>query len=177
MEDTAAFTKAAEQTEKIMVSMRREDRPIAIQKLGALGDAAWVFKAPVANMYNHLSIFSKEFAKGNRAPLLAYLGGMSVLGGAMALPFVNELDSLWETFKDLAAEHSPEGYNAIKDIHGPKEALLSAFPDGDVLGKIVNYGAVSAATGINMSTRFKNDIGDISNPLKSLQGPLMHELS
>lgn len=175
MEDTAAFVRAGEQVEKIMVSMRREDRPIAVQKLGALGDAAWVFKAPVANMYNHLSIFAREAKKGNPAPLMAYLGSMALIGGVFALPFVNELDSLFEVVKDYAADKSPAVYDAIGHIPSPKEALLGSFPDNDVLGKVLNYGAVSAATGINMSTRFKNDIGDISNPLKSIQGPLMQE--
>lgn len=173
-----AFMRSAEQVEKIMVSMRREDRPIMVQKFGALGDAAWVFKAPVANMYNHLSIFAREAKNGNPKPLLAYLGSMALIGGVFALPFINEWDSLVETIQDLASSGwAPPVIADWLNTHSlsPKEALLSHFPDKDVLGQILNYGAVSAATGINMSTRFKNDIGDISNPMKTLQGPLMQE--
>jgi hypothetical protein len=169
-----AFQRAGEITGNIMVSMKREDRPLVVSKLGALGDAAFVYKAPVVNMYNHLSIFGREAAKGNIKPALTYLAALTIMGGVLNMPGVNETVKAMELLKAGVANFFPEHYEDIKDID-PRASLLSMRPDTDTLGQVLNFGLGSVMTGADMSTRFGNELLDVEHPLKSLIGPMAQE--
>jgi len=170
-----AFQRAAEITDMAMVSMRREDRPLLVNKLGATGDALWTLKAPIANMYNHLGIFYGMAKQGNVVPLATYLGAMGMMGGVMALPFVSETDHLLDVIKEASADHLPQLYEHIKNM-GIKENLIGLLPERNLLGQILGYGVGSASTGVNMATRFNNELVNPGEILQSVS-PLAQEVT
>jgi len=166
----AAFRRAGEITDAVAVSMRPQDRPLAVQKLGQLGTMGYVFHAPVINMYNHLSILGREAARGNVTPLMGYLGTMAAIGGIWNLPGIGELEKLFEMTKGFVSEHMPGSYGKIKDIN-PRLAVLKALPEVNVLGytggEWLSYGGASGALGTDMRGRFSNEIINAEDPLGS----------
>ena len=166
----AAFRRAGEITDAVAVSMRPQDRPLAVQKLGQLGTMGYVFHAPVINMYNHLSILGREAARGNVTPLMGYLGTMAAIGGIWNLPGIGELEKLFEMTKGFVSEHMPGSYGKIKDIN-PRLAVLKALPEVNVLGHTggewLSYGGASGALGTDMRGRFSNEIINAEDPLGS----------
>ena len=166
----AAFRRAGEITDAVAVSMRPQDRPLAVQKLGQLGTMGYVFHAPVINMYNHLSILGREAARGNVTPLMGYLGTMAAIGGIWNLPGMGELEKLFEMTKGFVSEHMPGSYGKIKDIN-PRLAVLKALPEVNVLGHTggewLSYGGASGALGTDMRGRFSNEIINAEDPLGS----------
>ena len=166
----AAFRRAGEITDAVAVSMRPQDRPLAVQKLGQLGTMGYVFHAPVINMYNHLSILGREAARGNVTPLMGYLGTMAAIGGIWNLPGLGELEKLFEMTKGFVSEHMPGSYGKIKDIN-PRLAVLKALPEVNVLGytggEWLSYGGASGALGTDMRGRFSNEIINAEDPLGS----------
>lgn len=182
----AAFDRAGKITEQVMVSMRREDRPLAVKNFGALGDAAWTLHAPVANMYNHLSIFGREAARGNPKPLITYLAAIGAMGGVFALPGMEEANKATGMFKTLLAYADPSTYEKVKDVdlktwmlgHIPEQHVMAQLEGTDkakaLLAQTAYAGLPSVATGYNFASRFQNEMVDVENPVKGFS-PLLQE--
>lgn len=167
-----AFRAAGEITDSIAVSMRPQDRPLAVQKLGQLGQLAYQFHSPIVNMYNNLSTFAHYGKKtGNWGPLAKSLLAMGAVGGVFSLPLVNELEKGSQLIKDVIANLSPKTYAKIKGFD-PKLSLLQALPEitafGHTGGEWASYGAASVLLGADMRGRFSNEILNADDPVGSL---------
>lgn len=125
-------------------------------------------------MLNTISIFARKAKEGNPAPLLSYIFAMGAMGGVLNLPGVNEIDGLWNKFKDHLAEHKPEWYNHVKDV-GIKEFVMSHLPDNTWWGQVMGWGAASAVTQANMASRFDQSVVDVQDPWRAVS-PLGQEL-
>ena len=169
-----AFQRAAELTDHVAVDMHKQSRPLVVDKFGSVGEALYMYKAPIVNMLNTISIFARKAKEGNPAPLLSYIFAMGAMGGVLNLPGVNEIDGLWNKFKDHLAEHKPEWYNHVKDV-GIKEFVMSHLPDNTWWGQVMGWGAASAVTQANMASRFDQSVVDVQDPWRAVS-PLGQEL-
>lgn len=179
-----AFQRAGEVTENIMISMKNMDRPLWIDKMGPIGEAAYMFKAPVVNLYNTLALGAHDIAnaKGAEAKMraamfpLTYLATAAFIGGIHSLPGVEELESGLDAFKALTAEHFPTFFEKNKDnwMLSPKEVALTTFPASTWYGEILNYGAASSMTGLGLTSRFGGGVLNVEDPLNAIS-PLAQE--
>jgi len=167
-----AFRAAGEITDAVAVSMRPQDRPLAVQKLGQIGAMAYQFHAPIINMYNNLSTFA-HFGKrtGNWMPLAKSLLAMGAVGGVFSLPLLNELEKASQLVKDAVANFMPSRYKDIKDFD-PRLSLLKSLPEVNVFGHTggewASYGAASVLTGTDLRGRFSNEIVNAEDPVGSI---------
>ena len=180
----AAFQRAGEITESIMISMKKLDRPLWIDKLGPVGEAAYMFKAPLVNMWNTLSLGAHDIAnaKGANAKMraalfpLTYLATAAFMGGVHNLPIMEETESIMEAVKGIMAEHFPTVYEQHKDsiMLSPKDVALRTFPSSTWYGDIINYGAGSTMTGLGLTSRFGGGAINAEDPLNAIS-PLAQE--
>ncbi len=167
------FQRAAELTDNVATDMHRQARPLIVDKFGAAGEGMYIYKAPVFNMLNTLSIFARKAADGDAKPLLTYLAAMGVMGGVANLPFASELDGSLEFIKNFMAQHKPDWYKPLQGV-SIKEAMLRNVPDASVAGTIANWGLASQVTGMNMSSRFNQSVIDVEHPFSGV-APLAQE--
>lgn len=165
LSEPEAFQKAEDFTNHSLTSMRRSDRPMIVDKLGATGQLAYVFKSYLFNEYNQLSQFAIQAKKGNVTPLITHLGMLYALGGALSLPLVNELDAGWNMAKGLIAKEFPQAYQSVSGI-GLKGTLLHDVPTW------ASIGTVSHMTDTSLGTRFSTQIGDPSHISEALATPV-----
>jgi hypothetical protein len=155
------FRRAEELTDNSLTSFRRPDRPMIVDKMGATGSLGYTFKSFLFNEFNQLSHFAREAGRGNPSPLITHLGMLGVVGGALSLPMVNEMDGMWNVFKDFISEHYPQHYSKVMGP-GLKGTIVSHLPD------FAAYGEASKLTGAGLQTRFGTDVTDPEHPLKNI---------
>jgi len=160
----AAWLRAAEITDHVVVSMKNSDRPSAIDKLGPAGDIGYVFKAPVVNAYNTISIMGKE---KNKLPLATYLLSTAIMSGIGGSFAMGEIEGIFDVIKEIFSTADPAVYDKIKDI-SVKEFMLKNFDDSSFMGKVLNWGLPSAVTDINFAGRFNQQVLDVEHPLSNL---------
>lgn len=145
------FQKAEELTNAAMVDYRPGEGPMMFDKMGLTGDALRTLQTFKFNYYNQLHYFFKEAKEGRPSALLTFLGLQGMLGGALGMPLMQEIDDIWETIRD----HLPNDlHHRVKDF-GIKKKLMETLPDWAA------YGGVSKLTGANLSSRF--DSGNLAD--------------
>jgi len=154
------FQRAETLTNIAATNFRSSELPMGVQKFGALGAAAFKYKAPLLNYYHQLHMNALEAGKGNVKPLLAFLGITAVLGGVQNLPGINEIDGAWNWIKKGVANFSPENYDKVKDV-SVKGSIQDNLPEA------VAFGAVQSSLGAQMSQRFGTDLGNLESPLEN----------
>jgi hypothetical protein len=153
---------AEELTENSLTSFRKSDRPMIVNQLGATGSLAYTFKSYLFNEFNQLSQLARHgVTTGNYSALLSHLGMLTVVGGVLSVPAVNEMDGLWNLVKDFIAEHNPELYRFVKG-NGLKASIIEHLPD------FASYGLASSVTGASLQNRFGTDVADPEHPLKNI---------
>lgn len=166
LSEADAFKKAEDFTNHSLTSMRRADKPLIVDKLGTAGNLGYVFKSYLFNEYNQLSQFAGLARKGNTTPLLAHLGLLFTLGGALALPGVNEMDGAYDLWKTAMANTQGEHTAGYKPDIGVKGAILRDLPTW------ASIGTASDVTGTNLGTRFSTQVADLRNPLSDVAVPI-----
>src|SRR5205085_230004 len=158
--------KAAEFTNHSMTSMERHDRPLAVDKLGVAGELAYQYHSYLFNEAHQLSLLARHaISKKAPVPLMAHLGTLMFLGGALALPMVNELDGLWNVTKDLVSKVKPEWYKPISGL-GLKGSMINGINDF-ASGATVS-GPLSELTGTALGSRFSMQILDPEHPTEQI---------
>jgi hypothetical protein len=155
------FRKAKEMTDHSLTSFNKMDRPMVVDKLGATGALAYTFKSYLFNYFHQLSQLSREAIRGTPTPLMTHMASLVVVGGALSIPLVNEMDGLWNVFKDMMAAHVPQHYDIVKG-NGLKATMISK------LGDTGAYGAASSMLGVALQNRFGTDFADPEHPLKNI---------
>lgn len=165
------FKRADELTNHTLTNFDRNARPLIADKMGNIGELAYTFKGPIFQYYNSLIGFTKlGFEKNNWKPLGTALLMTGLLGGIINLPGIQEYDSLSNMLKKLISYVHPEwAKNAEDAIPNVKEFALKHLPDA------VTYGTVSAATNIQMASRFSTQVIDPSRPLDNF-APVAQEV-
>lgn len=142
-----------------MIDYHQWERPLVYQKLGVVGQFAGGLTTYKHGYMGQQGILAKEAfigsqeGKRNAKPLIASAAAMLALAGITGTPFYNEFDQLYGSLTDKLGER--------KSI---KESLLTNSPEW------LNYGAISAATGIYMQSKFSaadfipNDLGSALSP-------------
>ena len=162
------FRHAEELTDNALTSFRSADRPLIVNQAGATGQAMYMLKSFVFNSYNQLSSHARQ---ANKAPLLAMLAMTGIMGGAMALPLMDEMDKMFSLIKKAVAHVAPDKGS---DIHQAPSLRELSFSLGDKMGPlktIIQSGAVSAATGAQMKSRFSMGTGitDLAAPAQEMK--------
>jgi len=160
LSEAEAFKMAEDFTNHSLTSMRRSDRPLIVDKLGTGGQLGYVFKSYLFNEYNQLSQLAQM---KNKSPLALHAAMLFALGGALALPGINELSDGYDLFKTAISKLRPQSYSP--DI-GIKGAILRDLPTW------ASIGTVSDVTGTNIGTRFNTQIGNVQNPLSDVAVPI-----
>lgn len=144
------FQKAQELTDAFMVSYEREERPMMFNQFGLLGEALSTLQTFKFNYFNQLGLYYDAALKGNSTPLIYFMGVQMALGGVLGLPFMQEIEDIWE----FAKKHlmSARLYNQVKDISPKAFILENTLP-------MVSHGLLSDVTGVNFSSRF--DAGNV----------------
>jgi hypothetical protein len=166
MKETEAFRKAAEFTNHAMTSMEKHDRPLMVDKLGVPGELAYQYHSYLFNEMNQLSLLARHaIEKKAVTPLVSHMGALMFLGGALALPMVNELDGLWNLFKDGVAKTYPEHYKTVGGL-GLKGTMLNGINDF-ATGATVS-GPLSEMMGTAMGQRFSMALLDPEHPTQQI---------
>lgn len=146
-DDMALFQHADELVSMSMVDYRQGERPMMFQKMGTFGNLANTLQTYPISFYNQWIYFAKEAKKGNMAPIMMATALQGSLAGLMGLPFVSDLDKLYQNLKSFL---TPKQWAAIKGtpLEDPKLWLMSQ-PGGL---ELVN-GLLSSKTGVAMTSR------------------------
>lgn len=147
------FQKAEELTNAAMVDYRQGEGPMMFDKAGLTGEALKTLQTFKFNYYNQLHYFLKEAQEGRPNALLTFVGLQAALGGALGMPFMQEIDDVFSFLK----ENAPTSvHQYIKDFT-PKQFLIETLPDW------ASYGGASKLTGAQLSSRFDSgNIADLS---------------
>lgn len=156
--DEAVFQRAEELTNNALTDFRQSERPLAVDKLGVTGQLAYTYHSFLFNMFNQMGTFIRQ---KNYVALSSMIASLVYLGGVQDLPFVNELDGMWNIFKDFMAAQFPEHYDKVKGP-GLKGSIISN------LSPAAAWGHVSTALGWQMSSRFSPNMIDPERPMESL---------
>lgn len=169
MSDMEAFRKAEEYTGNAITDFRKSERPLVVDKLGTVGQMAYTYHSFLFNMMNQMGTFARN---GDYKSLATMIGTMTLMGGVQNLPFVNELDGMWQIFRDHLASIKPDWYAKVKDFGtgGIKGAILS----GD-MPTFAKWGAVSALTHTQMASRFSPALLDVERPFDAV-APIATEM-
>jgi len=167
--EAQAFKMAEDFTNHSLTSMRKSDKPLIVDKLGTGGQLGYVFHSYLFNEYNQLSQFARMASKGNVSPLALHAAMLFTLGGALAMPGINELDSGYSVLKNLIAKFAPKAYINnfwnFNDI-GIRGSILRDLPTW------ASIGSTSEASKTNIGSRFNTQVTDIGNPLGDLAVPI-----
>lgn len=162
------FRHAEELTDNALTSFRSADRPLIVNQAGATGQAMYMLKSFVFNSYNQLSSHARQ---ANKAPLLAMLAMTGIMGGAMALPLMDEMDKMFSLIKKAVAHVAPDKGSDIHQAPSLRELSFSLSDKMGPLKTIIQSGAVSAATGAQMKSRFSMGTGitDLAAPAQEMK--------
>jgi hypothetical protein len=141
------FKMAEDYTNASMGDTRNTEKAPIFAKAGLGGSAFNTLQTFNVNWFNQWSYFSRELARGNPRPFFTGLVVQGMIGGAMGLPLVTDLDKAWEFIKTTLPTKM---WNEVKDWN-IKGILLDKFGPG--LGEHLAYGSLSATTGIGFNTR------------------------
>ncbi len=157
-DNMAIFQRAEELTNNALTDFRQSERPLAVDKLGTVGQLAYTYHSFLFNMFNQMSTFLRQ---KNYAAFTTMMATMVYLGGLMDLPFMNELDGMWNKIKDFTSEYFPQHYEKVQGP-GLKGSIMSMKDQG------LAYGHVSTALGWQMASRFSPNLLDVDKPMESI---------
>jgi hypothetical protein len=161
--DIDLFQRAEEMVNAAMVDYRTKERPMVFSKLGAMGNFLNTLQTYPMNWYNQWNYFAREGMKGNIAPFMGAFALQYALAGSMGMPYFNDMDKLYQFFKD----HLPAKYYAqVRESEfwdDPKMWMMKNFGSASV------YGWLSDKTGIGLTSRLSTP--GMEDMLQSPIGP------
>lgn len=166
MSEADIFRTAHHFTDHTMTDMTHPARPMIVDKFGAAGELSYMYHSFQFNEAHQLSLFGRQFKEtGNPIPLALHLGALGFMGGALAIPMVNELDGFWNLIKDGISQWFPEHYSKVAGI-GLKGWILQHLPN------LLAQGTISAVTGAALSNRFSPNFIDPEHPFSQMAAPI-----
>lgn len=161
--DLDIFRLAEERTNISMADYRQGERAILFDKLGIVGNAMNTLLTFPINYYQQWNWAAREAGKGNVLPAAVMFATQAYVAGAMGIPGFADTDKFWNWMKELAAEHSPQLWDKMKDID-LKEIMLG-------MGNSALYGGLSEQSGISFTSRAAAPAGSemLSSPLGPYQ--------
>jgi len=159
------FEKAEELTNAAMVDYRPGEGPMAFDKLGTTGEALKTLQTFKFNYYNQLHHFFKEAGEGRPSGLVTFMALQAMLGGAIGLPLLQEMDDIWSTIRDNLPN---DLHIKVKDF-SIKQKMIETMPDW------ASYGGLSKLTGANFSSRF--DAGNLADMSFDSLFPFIKDIS
>lgn len=163
--DMQIFQKAGEFADNALTGYAKADRPLIVDKFGAMGNMAYTYKAYLFNLANTINTMARH---KDVVALGILLGGLGYMGGVGNMPFVSEMDGANQIFRDWLAEDHPDSFAKLKEFmpYGIKgEILKSDLPTW------LKWGAASAATGAGIQSKFSPQFIDVEKPFDNLIGP------
>lgn len=139
------YQLAEDYTNASMVDARQSEKAGIFGKAGIAGNAFNTLQSFTMNYFNQQSYFVREAMRGNPLPLFASMAIQASLAGAMGMPFVNDIDAVWEKIKEMLPNNV---YNKVKDWD-IKMLMM------ENLGEAATYGVVSDVMDVNMATRLQ----------------------
>lgn len=152
LEDADRYVKFA------LADYRIHERAPLFNKLGITGVGLSTLQTFVINQYNQIAYYYKLGHKtGNYGPLLSLITLQFLLGGTVGFYGLDTIDKIWESLKGIIPDNL---YPKVKDIK-IRETLTKIALDHPE-HQWWTHGAVSALTGIDMSSRYS--MGRIVEP-------------
>jgi hypothetical protein len=173
------FQKAEEYVNKSMVDYREGERPLMFAKMGFMGNLANTLQTFPVSYYNQWRYMIKEASRGNVMPAIFAAALQYGLAGVMGMPGVQDLDTLYQKFKQFVASTKPEIWAKIKDHEFLRDPKVWLLKNG---GETALSGWLSEFTDTAMSSRLGAPVlGDMATsaigPMSDLAGQAGNVLS
>ena len=156
------FQEAERLTNKSMVDYRETERPLVFGKAGTVGNFLNTLQTFPISFYNQYAYMVKQAMDGKPAGLITMLAMQYMLAGAMGIPYVQDMERLFEYIRDNWT--SDETFAKMMDsefLSSPRLWLI------EHLGASGVYGALSTETGVGFTSRVA-----APNPSEMLQSPV-----
>ncbi len=144
--DLDIFRLAEERVNMSMADYREGERAMAFGKMGTIGTAANTLTTFPINYYNQWSWAAREAKKGNVTPFVAMFATQYLMAGAMGVPGFQDMDTIWEFFKDSIKESAPAAWAKVRNIDLKRMTR-------DAVGNWGLYGAISEMSDVAMTSR------------------------
>lgn len=177
-DNMALFHEAENYSDRALSSFKSYDRPMMVDKLGAVGQAGYVYQSFKFQNYHILNAAFRMLRDGNPVPIAALMGAYALGTGLMNMPGMQEMDGLVNFGKDMIAKHRPDLYTpAVRDFD-LRDKLLNSLPDTKVFRQmsaksIATNGLAGEATGLGLAPHASPGMIDTEHLSNNLPGAVM----
>ena len=175
----ALFHEAELYADRALGSFKSFDRPLVVDKLGSLGQMAYVYQSFKFTSMHTLNAASRMLAAGNPVPLVALMSAYALGTGIMNMPGMQEMDGLVNAGKDMISKLKPDLYSpAIRDFD-LKEKMIGMMPNTKAFRQlgtakdIATNGILGQATGVAIAPHISPQIADTEHMSNNLPGSVL----
>ena len=174
----AMFHEAEIYSDRALSSFKSFDRPMMVDKLGALGQAGYVYQSFKFQSYHTLNAAFRMLGRGDPKPIAALMIAYGLGTGMMNVPGMQELDGLVNFGKDMISKFKPDLYTpAVRDFD-LRDKLLSNLPTTKVFRQmsvksIATNGLAGEATGLAIAPHISPQILDTEHLGNNFPGAVM----
>lgn len=142
------FQHAEELVNMSMVDYRNTEKPLAFTKGGTMGNFLNTLQTFPMSFYNQYGYMARQASSGNAIPLMTMVALQAAMGGAMAVPYAEDLYRLFNMVKNnVVSDATWKKMQESPFLSDPKLWLMETLGKGSV------YGYVSDKTGLGLSSR------------------------
>ncbi len=174
----AIFHEAEIYSDRALSSFKSFDRPLMVDKLGAIGQAGYVYQSFKFQSFHTTNAAVRLAARGNWKPLMALMVGYGLGTGLMNMPGMQELDGAVEGVKDLIAKMKPNWYTPeIRDFD-LRDQMINHLPTTKIFRQmsarsLATNGLAGEATGLNMAPHVSPQVLDTEHLGNNFPGAVM----
>ena len=173
-DNMALFHEAETYADRTVGSFKSYDRPLAIDKLGSVGQTGYVYQSFKFSSFHTQNAAWRMAARGNWAPIAMLYAGYGLTMGAMQMPGMQEVDGVWNAFKDMISKHQPDLYIHLKDMD-IRTGLLNMLPDTKVFREmsarsIAMNGLGGELSGLAVGPHGSSQVLDTEHLMNNLPG-------
>lgn len=175
----ALFHEAEIYSDRALGSFKSFDRPLVVDKLGSVGQMAYVYQSFKFTSMHTLNAASRMLASGNPMPLVALMSAYALGTGIMNMPGMQEMDGLINAGKDMVSKLKPDLYSpAIRDFD-LREKMIGMMPDTKAFRQlgtakdIATNGLLGQATGVAIAPHISPQIADTEHMSNNIPGSVL----
>ena len=175
----ALFHEAEIYADRALGSFKSFDRPLVVDKLGSLGQMAYVYQSFKFTSMHTLNAASRMLAAGNPVPLVALMSAYALGTGIMNMPGMQEMDGLVNAGKDMISKLKPDLYSpAIRDFN-LKEKMIGMMPDTKAFRQlgtakdVATNGVLGQLTGVAIAPHISPQIADTEHMSNNIPGSVL----
>jgi chemotaxis protein histidine kinase CheA len=174
----AIFHEAEIYSDRALSSFKSFDRPLMIDKLGAIGQAGYVYQSFKFQSFHTTNAAFRMAARGNWKPVLTLMAAYGLGTGLMNMPGMQELDGAVEGVKDLIAKMKPDWYTPEVRDFDLRDQMINHLPTTKIFRQmsarsLATNGLAGEATGLNIAPHVSPQILDTEHLSNNFPGAVM----